>query len=382
MKEIVLPRSKSLFIRYMILDFLYGDQLIEIFDDDAEDVKIVNRALQTIKNGKGDSEEPIRIDVQDCGAAYRFLMATLSITEGNWFLTGTERLLSRPIDPLLFALRRIGATIETTENGWLIRGNPSITATSIVIDCTLSSQFATALWLISQKIGSPAIQTTPSHFAGESYLEITKQVWGNYFMDGVPSKMETDWSAAIYWYAYVLLHPRQEMELKGLEYPSIQEDSIIVKWFSDWGVETIKTEQGVKISYIGNQEIGCQNLDLTNNLDLAPVLCSLATLYPFQLTITGISNLKYKESERGKYLVEILSQFTLVECQLERIEDKNGYITIFKREKPLPDFISFDSHHDHRMVMACQLFADRTKIEIKNGNAISKSYPRFFVDHL
>lgn len=382
MKEITLPRSKSLVIRYMILEFLYSDHIMDYRDDDAEDVKTVYNALQTIQKSGGSKTAPILVDIKDCGAAFRFLMATLSITEGNWMLTGTERLLQRPIEPLVFALRRIGASIEYTEQGWHIIGELGITATSMVIDCTVSSQFATALWLISQKIGSPAIHTTPTHFSSESYLEITKQVWGNYFLDGVPNRIEADWSAAAYWYAYILLNPGTSIIMKGLEYPSIQQDSIIATWFSEWGVETIQTEQGIQISNRGIQEIPNQKIDLSNHLDLAPVLCSLATLYPFQLTITGISNLKYKESERGNYLVEILSQFTSIEHQLEEAEKGENNITIFRREKPLPHFIPFDSNYDHRMVMAFQLFASKAQIEIKNKDAITKSYPHFFINHL
>jgi len=381
MKEIKLPRSKSLVIRYMILEFLYSDHIIDYQEDDAEDVKTVFNALQTIQRGIGSKNAPVIVDVKDCGAAYRFLIAVLSITEGNWMLTGTERLLQRPIEPLVYVLRRIGASIEFAEQGWNIIGKSDITATSMVVDCTVSSQFATALWLISQKIGTPAIQTTPTHFSSESYLEITKQVWGTYFLDGVPIRIEADWSAAIYWYAYVLLNPDTSLILNGLEHPSIQQDSIIATWFSEWGVETIQTEEGIRIANRGIQEIPNQKIDLSNHLDLAPVLCSLATLYPFQLTITGISNLIYKESARGNYLVEILSQFTSMEYQLTETEREENYITIFRREKPLPQFISFDSNNDHRMVMAFQLFATKSQIEIKNRDTISKSYPHFFTDH-
>jgi 3-phosphoshikimate 1-carboxyvinyltransferase len=378
MKEIILPRSKSIVIRYMIMSYLYNDQIMEVQENDAEDVKTVQSALLKIRDHKGSKSEFTTIDLKDCGAGFRFLMAVLVLTEGNWLLTGTSRLLERPIMPLIYTLRRIGAEIEEDPNGWKIIGKPGLTAYSIVIDCTQSSQFATAIWLISQKLGSPAFQTTPIHFPSESYLELTKQVWGNFFLDGVPNEIESDWSSALYWYAYALLKPGKEISIKGLQYPSIQQDSIIVDWFEKWGVSSTITQNGIIIKGSPHWDIEPQVIDLQNHLDLAPVLMSLAVLHPFELTIRGISNLEYKESRRGIHLVHELSKFTTIEPNLEETESSEKYIKIFKRSAPLPDVIHFDSYNDHRMVMAFQLFDSFSKITIKNSEVVKKSYPGFW----
>lgn len=302
----------------------------------------------------------------------------LSVVNGKWLLTGTERLLQRPIDPLLYALRRIGAEIEETDNGWLIEGNASLRAGSVVIDCTQSSQFASALWIIAQKIGNPAIQTTPLHFPSESYFELTKQVWGSFFMDGVPKQIEADWSAALYWYAYAMLHPGKKLLLKGLNYPSIQQDSVMGQWFSKWSVQTTLHAQGIEIVSPARIDILEQEIDFQNNLDLAPVLASLATIYPFQLTLTGIENLDYKESQRGTHLIDTFGKFSAIQTDKNPNTDKISTIKISKRTNPLPDFLKFDSHNDHRFVMAFHLFSDFTKIEITNKEVVSKSYPNFF----
>jgi len=381
MKEIVLPRSKSIVIRYMIMNYLYNDQIMEIQENDAEDVKTVQCALLKIRDHKGSKSEFTTIDLKDCGAGFRFLMAVLVLTEGNWLLTGTSRLLERPIMPLIFTLRRIGAEIEEDQNGWKIIGKPGLTAYSILIDCTQSSQFATAIWLISQKLGSPAFQTTPIHFPSESYLELTKQVWGNFFLDGVPNEIESDWSSAIYWYAYALLNPGKDFNIKELHYPSIQQDSIIVEWFKKWGLDTTLISNGLKISSIKRNLIEPQELDLKDHLDLAPVLLSMAVLYPFELTIRGISNLEYKESRRGIHLVNELRKFTTIETNLEETDSSEKYIKINKRSAPLPDVIHFDSYNDHRMVMAFQLFGSFSNIMINNSEVVKKSYPGFWFEN-
>lgn len=377
MKEVQIPRSKSIVIRYMIMNFLYNDQIMEVHDNDAEDVKTVQQALITIRDHRG-SNSITTIDLKDCGAGYRFMMAVLVLMEGNWLLTGTARLLERPIMPLVYSLRRIGAEIEEDPMGWNIIGKPGLTAYSMVVDCTQSSQFATAIWLISQKLGSPALQTTPAHFPSESYLEITKQVWGNFFLDGVPQVIEADWSSAIFWYSYALINHRNEIMIKGLQHPSIQQDSIIVEWFKRWGVETTITENGLKIVCQNHLNIEPEELNLKDHLDLAPVLMALAVIYPFELTITGIQNLEYKESRRGINLVQVLRQFTDIETNIEDPESSEKYIKIYKRSAPLPASIEFDSFEDHRMVMAFQLFATMSNITIRHAEVVKKSYPGFW----
>ncbi len=361
----------------MIMNFLYNDQIMDVLDNDAEDVKTVQKALITIRDHRG-SNNVTTIDLKDCGAGYRFLMAVLVLMEGNWLLTGTARLLERPIMPLVYTLRRIGAEIEEDPKGWNIIGKPGLTAYSMVVDCTQSSQYATAIWLISQKLGSPALQTTPAHFPSESYLEITKQVWGNFFLDGVPKVIEADWSSAIFWYSYALINPCNEIMIKGLQYPSIQQDSIIVEWFKRWGVETSITETGLKIVAQNHLNIEPQVLNLNDHLDLAPVLMSLAVLYPFELTITGIQNLEYKESRRGINLVSVLRQFTDIETNIEDQEPSEKYIKVVKRSAPLPASSEFDSFEDHRMVMAFQLFATMSNITIHHAEVVKKSYPGFW----
>jgi len=378
MNEILLPRSKSLVIRYLILNYLYYNQVMEIQEDDAEDVKIVHQALKNVQNRNIQELEPTLIDIKDCGAGYRFLMAMLTVIDGKWFLTGTERVLQRPIDPLVYALRRIGAEIEQTEKGWMINGNAQLCAYSMVIDCTQSSQFASALWLIAQKLGSPAIQTTPATFASESYLEITKQVWGNFFLDGVPSQIEADWSAAIYWYAFALLHPEKKIRLKNLLYPSVQHDAKMAEWFTPWGLETLTLKSGVEIFNAEKKEINPQSLSLKNNLDLAPVLAVLAVLYPFELTLENVDNLDFKESKRATHLVKTLSQFTEIETITDPDTDQISTIKISKRTSPLPKLITFDAYNDHRMVMAFQLFSHFTTLTIQNSEVVEKSYPTFF----
>ena len=114
MKNVQLHVSKSLYIRKLIYDFLYNDGIGEIPSDSPEDVRVVHQCLTIISKANfcsAESAVPQRIDVRDCGAAYRFLMAVLAVTPGQWLLTGTPRLMQRPIDELVQVLCEMGAEI-------------------------------------------------------------------------------------------------------------------------------------------------------------------------------------------------------------------------------------------------------------------------------
>jgi len=118
--DIQLPDNKSLRIREMVFSYAMGNDIPPLRDGDCHDVQVTHRALRTLSMPS--SVRPVVVNVEDCGAAYRFLMPLLAATPGRWLLTGTPRLLLRPILPLVDVLLGIGADIERVEDGWLISG--------------------------------------------------------------------------------------------------------------------------------------------------------------------------------------------------------------------------------------------------------------------
>ena len=144
---ISLPRSKSIVIRCLIINYLKNGTLLPIFDDDANDIKVVLNALKCLNSSDEAEPQPSVIDVQDCGAAYRFLMPLLATTKGTWILTGAPRLLERPILPLVSFLKERGASIEKVKNGWKIEGR-ELQMDSFEIDTSETSQYASALMMV------------------------------------------------------------------------------------------------------------------------------------------------------------------------------------------------------------------------------------------
>ena len=448
LKQVCLPVSKSLYIRKLICDFLKRRPLDEMDESFPADVRIVCDCLVQIaevESGQNLTDKPVCIDVYDCGAAYRFLMAVLAITPGQWLLTGTEHLLQRPIEELVEALRSIGAEIQwcpcrdainRVSNGggaypcidvrscvssdnsassdrdainrvstndncacWQIHGKP-LHASEMTIDCTRSGQFATALLLISDKIGLKNLNILPQNPSSFAYIAMTKEI-----MNGkadLEANHMGDWSAAVYWYARLLLEGQMQSShrshfssgvapcvvpesynLLHLDLHSIQSDAVLARWFADWGIESRQEEDGVVISYnehlIKPQEV--IELDMSQNVDLVPVMACMACIWPKTMIFNGVANLKYKESDRLKVIQEQLSPFAIIEINSYNGIPNNqlviGPIDTHSSYSNSSCGFSFNAHNDHRFVMGFSLFVLKGKVQIKGFDCVRKSYPNF-----
>src|SRR4051812_36502232 len=99
-----LPGSKSISNRLLILNEVLGLNLKFQNLSTAKDTKDLVSALEQIKENSNHV-----IDIGHAGTDMRFLTALLSIKEGEWTLTGSERMKQRPIAELVNALRQLGA---------------------------------------------------------------------------------------------------------------------------------------------------------------------------------------------------------------------------------------------------------------------------------
>lgn len=392
--EIALPTSKSVLIRKLIVSYLYEDKILSISPFDAEDVKIVHRNLVKISQQlNNQSHATITIDVEDCGLAFRCFMALLSITEGEWQLTGEPRLLERPIYPLEKVLLDAGAHIVRTTNGFHIKGK-HLAIPHIRIDGGISSQWATALLLIAKKINLQTLTLT-SPVQSYPYLNLTAQLL---IQSGVNLqydqltysfkeqqgkniscrhiKEELDWSAVIYWYAVAMLFPRFSFFFPDLSLSDLQGDKIVAQWFAHIGIETIENEEGIYIERKDVQTPKELSFDVSAHPDLSPVLSVFAVLCPCKLTLTGIEALNTKESKRLDIITETLSDFASITIEKEQHLIIESNFTPLTTSKTL----HFASHNDHRLVMALSLFSFFYSVEFDNPACVKKSYPTFWED--
>jgi len=391
-----LPSSKSISNRLLIIRALTHEYFgIENLST-ANDTKLMNLLLNEISDIDASNQINI-LDAQDAGTVFRFLTALLSSVPGNHLLTGSPRIQERPIGILVEALRKLGAEISyQNKTGFpplLIEGR-HLHSAEIEVESNISSQFITALLLISPRLEKGLVihlKETPSSLP---YIKMTIELMRYFgikiqFEDSVivvsPGsykakniEVEADWSAAAFWYQAVAFSENGKIKLKGLHKSNIQGDAILAEIFESMGVETIESEDGILIQKKGRIQKNL-SLDFTNCPDIAiPVIAACAGLEIIG-NFKGLESLKIKESDRVQALETELAKLGFDFREV----DEHEWVLLNSCKIEASDFdfsdIVIETYHDHRIAMGFAAFAILGKgIQIKDPDVVVKSYPDFW----
>ena len=320
---------------------------------------------------------PKEIDCANAGTVLRFILTALAFREGDYLLTGSDRMQQRPVGDLVDALRTMGADIEYVGNEGFpplkIRGR-KLKIDNVSVDITRSSQFASSLLL-----AKPLHLHLDGDLSSLPYIDMTIDVMRKFGIDvyrngrdifvkpsdyqDVEYTVESDWTCASYWYEIVAFSENGRARLRNLRLDSKQGDAVVAKWFEDFGVKTVQDGNDIIIEK-NNSIIKKQlSFDFVNNPDLYPTIAATCAGLGVEGRFTGLRNLVHKESDRVAAMVSELSK-----VGTDRICSQNGVCP------PV-----FDSHNDHRIAMALAPLAMKIgAIEINNAEVVSKSYPEFW----
>ncbi|MFC2080988.1 3-phosphoshikimate 1-carboxyvinyltransferase [Bacteroidota bacterium] len=385
--SISLPASKSISNRLLILNAL-ADQAGTLENlSDSDDTRVLKQALQSGKR---------TIDVGHAGTAMRFLTAYLSIQEGSYVLTGSQRMRQRPIGKLVEVMNKMGAGIEYLENPGYpplsIQGR-RITGGKISVDSSISSQYISALMMIAPALKNGLHIHLENEIVSSSYIHLTRNLMLNLGIpvkfsgpeiqipfnrfNGIDMSIESDWSAASYWYALAVLSSRTELELRGLRDESYQGDSVLPEMFRPLGVETIFRKDGILLKKTLESTKRFE-FDFSDSPDLVQtmvVLCGLIDL-PFQMK--GTRTLKIKETDRINALQVEMRKLGIVISA-----DPGGSWISWegKKTSEIPQIKQIKTYQDHRMAMAFSPAAlKHPGLIIDDPEVVDKSYPGFWKD--
>ena len=385
--SVQLPASKSISNRVLILDALSYNPVDAQNLADCDDTRVLYDALH--------SAEGRDFDIHAAGTAMRFLTAFLSKIVGEWTITGTERMKNRPIKILVDALNAVGARIEYMEKEGFpplrIFGS-ALQGGEISLDGSVSSQYISALLMIAPTMEKGLTLHLTGRTISKPYILLTLQLMKQYGVEAewkgntihvapqeyVPLhyRVESDWSAASYWYEMTALGRNPEVRLEGLVKNSLQGDAAGAKLFSQIGVGTTYTPEGVMLRKNGNR---CKKLvyDFVNEPDLAQTFVVTCALLGIPFHFFGLQSLKIKETDRIEALKNELRKLGYL------LTDKCGSILEWNGERCEPDENPLiATYEDHRMAMA---FAPASLIRpegirIAHPEVVSKSYPHYWDD--
>ncbi len=345
-------------------------------------------------------------DAGDAGTVFRFMAAWLSIRPGKQILTGSKRMLERPVGPLVTALRTLGADITYLgQEGYppLQIGAPQnmgVSTNTLHIDAGVSSQFLSALLMIAPYLPN-GLELIPSGtMVSKSYLDLTMSVmrefgatcdWKNEKIVVAPTKytpkpfsIEADWSAASYWYSFVAISDGAELHLKGLLESSRQGDAVVQKMMTAFGVTSEFDEEGVRIKKTGAAKPVFE-WDFIECPDIAQTLAVTCAALGVQGLFCGLETLSIKETDRIAAIKQELAKTGVTFSKMPlRFSKKSPDKTYFLldgqshwEEGTVPQFATYG---DHRMAMAFAPLGLLGTIIIEDPLVVGKSYPGCWQD--
>lgn len=393
-----LPSSKSISNRALLLCALSGpDSSVERMSN-CDDTYVMWRAL---------TQRPATVDIMAAGTAMRFMTAYFAICRGEEHtITGTERMRQRPIKVLVDALRQLGADISYVDNEGYpplhVKGR-SLQGGRISLPASVSSQYISALLLVAPTMAQGLTLELVGDIISRPYINMTVSMMRTFgadiewtdahtlhvaphaYLSDVIYPVESDWSAASYWYEMMALTPDAgaTITLPWLYKESLQGDSAVSRYFEPLGVHTAyDTEHELvvltKCADALLPEGQTYELDLIGQPDLAQTLVVTCVMLRRPFRFSGLRSLRIKETDRMAALQAELAKFGIA---LGIEADDVLYIDSYADGTPHYNGQPIATYHDHRMAMA---FAPAAMVcegvQIANPEVVSKSYPRYWED--
>ena len=382
--RIDLPASKSISNRALILNALSYSPYDVLNLSDCDDTRVTMDAL--------DSNDTT-FDIGAAGTAMRFLTAFLAKTVGEWIITGSDRMKKRPIKVLVDALNSLGAKIEYVEN----EGYPplrifgsALTGGEIHINGSVSSQYISAIMMIAPLMMNGLKIILDDKVISRPYIDMTIQMMQEFgvsveFKENIiqidPQEytpieyvVESDWSAASYWYEILSLAGKGEVFLNGLLPNSYQGDSKVAELFEELGIQTTYMSGGVLLRTV---DIKSERMeyDFTDQPDLVQTFAVTCCLKGIPFFFVGLHSLKIKETDRIAALKNELHKLGFI-----LTEPDDGMLSWENEVCEPVEKISIATYEDHRMAMAFAPAALIYPLTIENPEVVSKSYPRYWED--
>lgn len=383
-KSLKIPTSKSYANRLLILGSIFSEKVTLHHLPEATDVTNLISSLKkigleiteespgslSISNSFPNCEkidQEITLETGDGGTTNRFLMAMLARGKNTYILRPDPLFLKRPIDDFLLQLSSLGVLVEKGNDFIKIKGPIKYDGDQLIVDSSLSSQFASAFAL---SFADKKIQVLAKDLeASQKYLLLTyhliEKLKGGIREFSIP----IDFSSLSYPLALAALTGEVKIE----NYPgrdSYQADSIFLQVLKEIGVEVLEGEDYLLVRK--SKKLKSIEMDCSRCLDLVPTLSFLFSYIPGKTILKNIKGLSYKESDRIFEIQRLLNLFKIENRLAEDSLEITG--TSYKSS-----FLEYEAPKDHRLIMTAYLFMRYNSGGIiKNFSSVDKSFPKFF----
>jgi 3-phosphoshikimate 1-carboxyvinyltransferase len=329
------------------------------------------------------------LNVGESGLGVRMFTPIVGLSNQLININGRGSLLTRPMHFFDEILPTVGVLVKSNEGKLPMQIQGTLVPQNITIDGSLSSQFLTGMLMAYAASNATGKVITVNNLKSKPYIDLTLKVLHDFgynvqhenherFAFGetnlakrnVQYQVEGDWSGA----AFLLVAGAVagEIVVHGLDPFSTQADKAILQALMDAGA--IMSVEAKQIMIKKSMQLKPFQFDATDCPDLFPPLVALAAYCKGQTVIQGVSRLAHKESNRGLTLQE---EFAKMNVKIDLQDD----LMIVHGGGEVKG-AAVNSHHDHRIAMACAVAALQANGEttIEDAEAIDKSYPDFYKD--
>lgn len=382
-----------------------------------EDVLAMARAVEAVRLSC-ETDTWQQVDVGPAGTAWRFGLALALATPGaKVVLKGHARLQERPIEPLVKALRSLGAELEGGVpphrcTGRRLRGGPC------TLDASASSQHLSALLLIAPLLEEPLVVHLTAPLVSAPYAHMTAALlrrvgysavvedatwrvhpWSNSNGGLLPKPVvferDPDWSAAAVHGAVAALTGKPAL-LRDLRLDSLQGDRAVGALLANLGVRMESVPGGILVdapqgvpaapsAFSNVQGDGRSNTplawDFSEIPDTAQPLLAAAMALGRSGKAVGLHTLAGKEINRMDGLLE-LAEVLGVSCTADADSFSFSPGPNFRQQQEGLRGAGSSQHRsaqgDHRQAFAWALVGLRVPVLVTDPDCVRKSYPDFW----
>lgn len=399
------PGSKSITNRALVCAALAGGTSTLEGALDSEDTQVMAAALQGLGIDVRHDSAQRRIQVAglggripasqaelylaNSGTSLRFLTAVCTLGHGVYRLDGTPRMRERPIQDLVTALNRLGASVRTEQPTGcppVIVNAQGLPGGEADISGEISSQFLSGLLMAAPYAAKDVTLIVQGELVSKPYVDMTLAVMRDF---GVSAEnqdyrkltvrapqvyqarsysIEPDASAATYFFAAAAV-TQGRVTVTGLGSASLQGDVRFCDCLAEMGCQvTMGPDQ---ITVVGRPLHGI-SVDMNAISDAVPTLGVVALFAEGPTLIRGVKHIRYKETDRIHALALELRRLG---AQVEEFED--GLRIIPGRYQAA----EIHTYQDHRMAMSFAIAGLRIGgLKILDPDCTAKTYPDFFRD--
>jgi 3-phosphoshikimate 1-carboxyvinyltransferase len=330
------------------------------------------------------------IDVLESGLTARIILAIAASTDGVTEITGRGRLPERPVRGLLESLRGLGVEIDGDHLPLTVTGRGHLWGDSVVVDCSETSQFATALMLVAPTMHEPCRLEIQGLRGSAGYLEVTAAMMRRFGAEvsrtvtgyeiansgylATDVVIEPDASAAVYpMVAAAVTGGRVRIE--GLGEDSRQPDMRVAHVLGEMGCD-VDWERNTVTVDATNHALGGIEVNLADAPDGAMAVAVAALFAEGPTRIGGLESLRLKESDR---LAALGDEMTRLGADVT-VEGES--LVIVPTELTGAEV---SSHGDHRIAMTMALTGLVVEgVSVSGAGAVAKTWPGYweFLDGL